>query len=152
MKRSPRNFPSTEENGLSRASVVIVEDFPAFRDFIHSMLRARPDLRVVAEVSDGPEAVQKAVELRPDLILMDVGLPSMNGIEAARQIRKLSPESKIVFLSQESSSDVVEEALGTGACGYVVKAKAATHLLPTLEAVFFQKRLTAQNGELLEAD
>lgn len=152
MKNSPRNFLPSKENGLSRASVVIVEDFPAFREFIHSMLRARPDLRVVAEVTDGPEAVQKAVELRPDLILMDVGLPTMNGIEAARQIRKLSPESQIVFLSQESSSDVVEEALSTGACGYVVKAKAATQLLTILETVFFQERLPAQNGGLLEAD
>ena len=88
--------------------------FPPFRRFIRSTLGKKPGLRVVSEVSDGREAVQKAAELRPDLVLMDVGLPTMNGIEAARQIRKLSPESKIVFLSQESSADFVEEDFGAG--------------------------------------
>jgi len=99
------------------------------------MLGKSLDLRVIAEVSDGLEAVQKAAELKPDLILLDIGLPIINGIEAARQIRKLSPESKIVFVSQESSADVVEEALSTGAWGYVVKANAASQLLAVVEAV-----------------
>ena len=114
--------------------VLIVEDFPAFRRFICSLLGKRPSFRVVAEVSDGPEAVRKAAELRPDLILLDIGLPTMNGIETARQIRKLSPESKIVFLSQESSADIMEEALSTGACGYIVKTKSATEVLAILDA------------------
>jgi len=117
------------------ARILIVEDFRAFRRFICSMLGKSLDLRVIAEVSDGLEAVHKAAELKPDLILLDIGLPTINGIEAARQICKLSPESKIVFLSQESSADIVEEALSTGACGYVVKAKAATQLLAVVDAV-----------------
>jgi two-component system nitrate/nitrite response regulator NarL len=115
--------------------ILIVEDFPAFRRFICSMLRVSLHLRVIGEVSDGLEAVQKAAELKPDLILLDIGLPSMNGIEAARQIRKLSPESKIVFLSQETSADVVKEALSTGAWGYVVKTRAASQLLAVVAAV-----------------
>jgi len=78
------------------------------------MLDERPDLQIVCEVSDGLEAVNKAARLQPDLILLDVGLPSMNGIEASRRIRKLSPESKILFVSQESSADVVEEAFRLG--------------------------------------
>jgi DNA-binding NarL/FixJ family response regulator len=127
------------------STVLLVEDFKAFRRFVCSTLGKRPGLRVVAEVSDGPEAVQKATELRPDLILLDIGLPTMNGIEAARQIRKLSPESKIVFLSQESSADIVEEALSTGACGYVVKAKGATQLLAILDAVMLQGPLFTLN-------
>jgi DNA-binding NarL/FixJ family response regulator len=69
---------------------------------------------VIAEASDGLEAVHKAEHLQPGLILLDIGLPKLNGIEAARQIRKLCPESKIVFLSQESSADVIEEALNSG--------------------------------------
>jgi len=117
------------------ARILIVEDFPAFRRFICSTLGESLDLRVIAEVSDGLEAVQKAAELKPDLILLDIGLPSINGIEAARQIRKLSPESKIVFLSQETSADVVMEALSTGARGYVEKTKAASQLLAVVEAV-----------------
>jgi DNA-binding NarL/FixJ family response regulator len=125
------------------ARVLIVEDFPPFRQFICSMLRERLDLRVIAEVSDGPEAVQKAAELKPDLILLDIGLPTMNGIEVARQIRKLSPASQIVFLTQESSADVVEEALSTGACGYVVKARAAGQLIAVVDAVRLQGSLLA---------
>jgi DNA-binding NarL/FixJ family response regulator len=93
------------------------------------------DLQVIGEVSDGLQVVQKTAELQPDLILMDIGLPSVNGIEAARQIRKLVPELKIIFLTQESSADVVQEALSLGAQGYVVKAMAASKLLAAVEAV-----------------
>jgi DNA-binding NarL/FixJ family response regulator len=91
-------------------------------------------LQLIVEVSDGLEAVQKAVELKPDLILLDIGLPTMSGIEVARRIRKLVPACRIVFLSQESSAEVVEEALSTGASGYVVKARAASQLLAAVGA------------------
>src|ERR1700676_299756 len=101
--------------------VLVVEDFAPFRQFVTSTLGKAPDVDVICEVSDGLEAVQKAVELKPDLILLDIGLPKLNGIETARRIRKLVPESKILFLSQESSPDVVEAALSTGAQGYVCK-------------------------------
>ena len=94
-----------------------------------------PALQIVGETSDGLEAVHKAEELQPDLIVLDIGLPTLNGIEAARRIRKLSPESKIVFISQESSADVVQEALALGALGYVVKAHAGSELLAAVEAV-----------------
>lgn len=103
--------------------MLVVEDFPAFRRFITSTLGARRDLLIIGVASDGPEGVQKAVELKPDLVLLDIGLPTMNGIEAARQIRQLVPAAKIVFLSQESSADVIQLALSTGALGYVVKSK-----------------------------
>jgi CheY-like chemotaxis protein len=99
--------------------VLIAEDFPPYRQFVCSTLAKRPELQVIAEVSDGLEAVQKAVELKPDLILLDIGLPTMNGIEAARRIRALVPNAKIIFLSQETSAEVVEEALSTGARAYV---------------------------------
>jgi DNA-binding NarL/FixJ family response regulator len=92
-------------------------------------------LQIVGEVSDGLEAIQKAVELHPDLIVLDIGLPSLNGIETARQIRKLVPESKIIFLTQESSPDVVQEALSLGARGYVAKTKAHVDLFAAVEAV-----------------
>jgi len=123
--------------GLSRAAavrVLVVEDFAAFRRFICLTLGNSPDLRVIGEASDGLEALQMAVELRPDLILLDIGLPSLNGIEVARQMRSLVPESKIIFLSQESSPDMIEGALNTGARGYVVKAQAESQLLATIDA------------------
>jgi len=89
----------------------------------------------VGEASDGLEAVHKAEVLQPDLTLLDIGLPGLNGIEAARQIRKCALNSRILFLSQEISSDIVQEALSTGAQGYVVKADAGGELLTAIEAV-----------------
>jgi DNA-binding NarL/FixJ family response regulator len=125
---------------MSLLRVLVVEDFAPFRRFICSTLEKRCDLKVVCEVSDGLEAVQKAEELNPDLILLDIGLPTLNGMEAARRIRKLAPESKIIFLSQESSTDVIQEALSLGAWGYVVKTRAASEILPAVEAVISEKQ------------
>jgi DNA-binding NarL/FixJ family response regulator len=119
----------------SSVRVLVVEDYAPFRRFICSTLRKRPELEIVEEIADGLEAVQKAQELQPDLIVLDIGLPSLNGIDAARRIRKLSPQSKIMFVSQESSADVVQEALAIGALGYVVKAHAGSELLAAVEAV-----------------
>jgi DNA-binding NarL/FixJ family response regulator len=124
--------------GLSRPAavrVLVVEDFAAFRQFICLTLGNSPDFRVIGEASDGLEALQMAVELRPDLILLDIGLPSLNGIEVARQMRSLVPESKIIFLTIESSADMVQEALSVGARGYVVKTMAESELLTAMEAV-----------------
>ena len=120
--------------GVSSVRILIVEDFPPLRQFICSMLGERNDLQIIGEAADGVEAVQKAVELKPDLILMDIGLPSLNGLEAARRILELVPESKIIFLSQESSSEVMQEALSLGARGYVVKIKATNELMPAIDA------------------
>jgi DNA-binding NarL/FixJ family response regulator len=115
--------------------VLVVEDFEPFRRFICSTLANNQDLQVVCEVSDGQAAVLKARELKPDLILLDIGLPMLNGIAAARQIRKLCPESKIIFVTQESSDEIVQEALKLGVRGYVAKTKAGSDLLPAVEAV-----------------
>lgn len=120
---------------MSSIRVLVVEDFEPFRRFLCSLLEKRSELQVVAEVSDGLEAVAKADQLQPDLILLDIGLPGLNGIEAARRIRELSPESKILFLSQESSADMIEEALSLGAMGYVIKAHAGSELMVAVEAV-----------------
>jgi DNA-binding NarL/FixJ family response regulator len=149
-ERSLHPFPDTvnahfdwRKAGFGMSSVLVVEDFEPFRRFVCSMLRKTPELQVVCEVSDGLEAVQKAEELKPDLILLDIGLPTLNGIEAARQIRKLAPESKILFLSQESSADVVQEALNLGALGYVVKAHVGSDLLDAVEAVILGERFVS---------
>ncbi len=117
------------------ARVLLVDDFAPWRDRVLEKLRENHNLRVIGVASDGLEAVQKAEELQPDLILLDIGLPSLNGIEVARQIRKLSPKSKILFASQESSADVVQGALGTGAQGYVLKSDAGRELLEGVNAV-----------------
>ncbi len=123
--------------------VLVVDDFEPWRHFVSSIILMKPELLVVGEASDGPEAVQKAAELKPDLILLDIGLPTLNGIEAARQIRKLVPESKIIFLTQETSADLVQEALSLGARGYVVKANVASDLLAAVEAVLAGKQFVS---------
>ena len=127
--------------------VLVVEDYEPFRRFVCSTLGKRPELRVIGEASDGLEAVHKADELEPDLILLDVGLPTLNGIEAARRIRKVSPKSKILFLSQESSADVGQEALSLGAWGYVLKARAGNDLLAAVEAVLLGEHFESGTQE-----
>ncbi len=97
-------------------------------------------MQVICEASDGLEAVQKAAELQPDLILLDIGLPELDGIEAAQQIRRLSPNSRILFLSQESSVIFVQKSLDVGACGYIMKADAAKELIPAVSAVIRGER------------
>jgi DNA-binding NarL/FixJ family response regulator len=123
--------------------ILLGEDFEPWCRFVDSLLQEKPEWRIVGETSDGLEAVQKAKELRPDLILLDIGLPKLNGIEAARQIRKLTPESRIIFVSQESSADVVAEALSFGAQGYVLKIRARGDLLIAMEAVLEGKRFVS---------
>jgi two-component system nitrate/nitrite response regulator NarL len=113
--------------------ILVVEDFEPFRQFIRSTLRKSPELQLVGVLSDGRAAVENAEQLRPDLILLDIGLPTMSGIEAARRIRKLVPESKIIFVSQQSAPEIVEEALSLGAQGYVLKARISTDLLAAVE-------------------
>lgn len=81
----------------SRVRVLVVEDFEPFRRFVCSTLGQQPNFQVICEVSDGLEAVDKAEELQPTLIVLDIGLPRLSGIEAARRIRNLSPNSKILF-------------------------------------------------------
>ncbi len=124
--------------------VLVVEDFGGWRDCIVEKLRENPRLRVVDFASDGLEAVWKAAEVRPDLILLDISLPSLRGIEAARQIRKLVPESKIIFLTTETSATVAQEALSLGAEGYVLKIYADSDLLNAVEAVLSGKRFVSQ--------
>ena len=133
------------ENLLSSIRILVVDDYEGWRRQICLLLQARPELQVICEASDGLEAVQRAEELKPDLIVLDIGLPTLNGIEAARRIRKLAPESKILFLSQESSAGVVQEGLRLGVLGYVVKARAGAELLAAVEAVLRGRRFVSSN-------
>jgi len=115
--------------------ILLVDDFEPWRRQVCSILADRPELRVVAETSDGLEAVRKAEEVKPDLILLDIGLPSLDGVEAAKRIRVVAPGTKVIFLTQNSDKAIVEAALSTGARGYVLKAGAARELLSAVAAV-----------------
>jgi DNA-binding NarL/FixJ family response regulator len=112
----------------------VVDDFAAWRRFIIAKLSENQNMRIVGVASDGLEAVLKAEELQPDVILLDVGLPTMNGIEAARRICKVAPKSKILFLSQEIDVDVARVALSDGH-GYLVKSDSGNELFAAIEAV-----------------
>jgi DNA-binding NarL/FixJ family response regulator len=135
----------------STIRVLVVDDYEPFRRYVCRMLGERQDTRVIGEASDGLDAIRKAEELQPDLIVLDIGLPSLNGIEAARRIRKLCPDCKILFLSQESSVAVAQEAFDLGAMAYIVKTHAAGELSAAVEAVcqgrlFVSKGLLSHNG------
>jgi len=115
--------------------ILMVDDYKDWRCKVRVLLQTRPEWQVICEVSDGPEAVQKAEELKPDLILLDIGLPTLNGIEVARRIRRLSFNPRIIFLSADNSLDTVHVAMDTGAQGYVYKPHAQNDLLAAIDAV-----------------
>jgi DNA-binding NarL/FixJ family response regulator len=119
----------------SRIRTLVVEDHKAFLDFITATARNCASVEVIGEVQDGFSAVQRAAQLQPDLILLDIGLPGLNGIDAARRIRSVSPDSRIIFVTQESSPDIVEAAFTLGAWGYVMKIHAGVELPLALNAV-----------------
>src|SRR6266540_1876657 len=102
--------------------IMIVDDHEAARRGIRSVLSRSPRLDLVGEATDGEGAVKKAQELRPDVILLDITLPGINGIQAATKIRAVSPESRIIFVSQHDSMQTARNALSVGAHGYVVKS------------------------------
>lgn len=117
---------------MTSVRVLLVDDFEPIRRLIPTILRT-PTFEIIGEASNGLEAVQKATELQPDLILLDIGLPQLNGIEVAKRISEVAPYSKILFVSQETSFEVVEVALSLG--GYVSKSCIQTDLLPAIESV-----------------
>jgi DNA-binding NarL/FixJ family response regulator len=132
---------------LSSIRILIADDFQDWRRQVHSLLQTRPAWQVIAEASDGSEAVQKAEELKPDLVLLDIGLPNLNGIEAARRIRQRSPNSKIIFLTQNSELDIVRAALSAGALGYVRKIDSRRELPPAMDAVLRGEQfISSSNG------
>jgi DNA-binding NarL/FixJ family response regulator len=139
------------DRGASPVRVLVVDDYKEFRKLVCLILGKSQKLQVVGEASDGSEAVSKAVELKPDLILLDIDLPKLSGIDAARQIRERAPDSKIIFMSGESRAGLGRAALAnTSAWGYVLKLKAGGDLLAAVEAVllnrqFVSKELSAHN-------
>jgi len=134
----------TRIDGAKSVRVLVVDDYLRWRQFVCRALLARPTWQVIGQVSDGLEAVQKAEDLQPDLIVLDIGLPTINGLEAARRIRIAAPDSKILFLSENSSLEIAEEAFRTGAAGYVVKSMAGQELLPALDAILQEDRFVSR--------
>jgi DNA-binding NarL/FixJ family response regulator len=132
---------------VSSFRILLVEDFEPFRRFVRLALELRAEFNVVDEATDGLEAIQKAKHLQPDLILLDLRLPTMSGMEAATQIRIVAPDAKLLFVSLESSSAVVQEAFRVGARGYVNKLQVDNDLIPAIEAVLAGKLFVSGNLE-----
>jgi DNA-binding NarL/FixJ family response regulator len=118
-----------------RLKILVVDDHEPFRRFVCAELQRRTEPQTIAQAADGLEAVQKVETLRPDLVVLDIGLPSIDGLEAARRMRRLSPGIRILFVSVDAVPGVILEALRLGARGYVLKPRASRDLLPAVEAV-----------------
>jgi len=129
---------------LAPIRILVVEDFEPWRHSVCSMLSAHAESRLVGEVADGLAAVQEARELKPDLVLLDIGLPGLNGIEAAKRICQAAPGTKILFLTVNTEEDVVRAALSSGGQGYVLKTDAGSELWPAVEAVLEGKRYVSK--------
>ena len=128
--------------------VLVVEDYEPFRRFVCSALQQRAAEFDLTEASDGLDAVQKAVTFEPDLILLDIGLPHLNGFEVAKQIRSLVPDTRILFVSQESSLEVIQEAFRVGGQGYVQKSRAQSDLMAAIDAVLAGERFVSNGLEV----
>jgi DNA-binding NarL/FixJ family response regulator len=116
--------------------ILLVDDFASWRSYVASVLQQRECFEVVGEAADGQEAIEKATELQPDLILMGIAMPKLNGIEAAKRIRDRAANSKIVFISLEISDELAEAAVAVGAQAYIAKREIRAKLLPTIDRLF----------------
>lgn len=117
-----------------RLRILIADDFPDWRKEIRAILSSRPEWEIIFEACDGLEAFEKAVELRPDVVVLDIGMPVMNGLQAAIKIREQSPGSHIVFVTQTRDHLLMEAAREVGAAGYILKTDVAAELVTLISA------------------
>jgi DNA-binding NarL/FixJ family response regulator len=128
---------------VSQVQILVVDNCQQWRETLRSMLEAIPGYQVVAEAGDALEAIQKAAQLHPEIVLLDIGMPILNGIEAASRIRRASPDTKIVFVTQENDRDIRTAALATGAEGYLLKSRVVFDLIPAVDALAHDADSTA---------
>ena len=134
------NHSNRQVDSSASVSVLVVDDHERWRETVHRLLNHRPNVKIVGHAADAVRATQLAAELQPQLILLDIGMPGMSGIEAARHIFLVAPQTKIIFVTQDNNADVVEHALGTGAHGYVLKTDTGRELPNAIEAVLQNQR------------
>ena len=120
---------------MTKIHILLADDKPILLAGLKMMLNAQPDMEVVGEAPDGRQAIAETQRLQPDIILMDITMPEMNGIEATRHIKKLVPESKILILTMHEHDEYVFQALRAGASGYMLKEAADTELISALHVI-----------------
>ncbi len=117
-----------------RIRVLLVDDHAMFREGVRSLLEGEPDLEVVGEVEDGRQAVQTALDLAPDVVLMDITMPNLDGVEATRQIHSGNPEIKVLVLTMHDNEDVFFRSISAGASGYVLKRSGGLELMGAIRS------------------
>ncbi len=120
---------------MTKIHILLADDHTILRAGLKMMLNAQPDMEIVGEASDGRQAIIETQRLQPDIILMDITMPEMNGIEATRHIKKLVPESRILILTMHEHDEYVFQALRAGASGYMLKEAADTELISALHII-----------------
>lgn len=125
--------------------ILVVDDHPVVRHGLKTLLKGRPEWEIVDEAGDGVEAVEKVDRLKPDVVVLDVSMPRMNGLDACRLIRQNAPKSEVLIVTQHDSPQMMREALSAGARGYIVKTNAARDLLAAVEAVSEHRPFTSLN-------
>lgn len=131
---------------MSVIQILLVDDFVPWQFFVLEMFESDADFKIIGTANDGLEAVQKATEAQPDVILMDISLPKLNGFEAAQHIRILSPGSRILFLTEHRGSDFIEAAFEAGGLGYVLKCAANSDLIAGIRAVLSGQRFVSRGA------
>ena len=119
--------------------ILVADDHEVVRKGLVSLLQAQPEWQVCGEAGDGREAVEKALQLKPDVVILDIGMPSLNGLEATRQILKANPQARVLILTLHDSDQVVREVLNAGARGFLLKSDAARDLVAAVEALRHDK-------------
>jgi len=120
---------------MNKLRILLTDDHTLFRQGLRTLLEAQYDMEVVGEAQEGDEAVARAAELQPDLVLMDIGMPGMPSFEAVRRIRKQRPETKVVMLSMYDDEDYLQQSLEAGGSGYLLKDSPADQLISALREV-----------------
>ena len=121
---------------MGKIRILVVDDHAILRDGIRALLSLHNDFEIVGEASEGKEAIEKARELSPDVIIMDIAMPGMDGLEATRRIRKKSPRVKVLVLTQHDNREYVVSAIKAGATGYVPKRALGSELVSAIRAVY----------------
>jgi DNA-binding NarL/FixJ family response regulator len=140
------------KNRLPSIRILVVEDHVLVRQNLCTLLKAQPDMQVIAEATDGLEAVRKAEEFQPDLVLLDIGLPELSGLHATGLIKKAAPKAEILVVTQYEEQFFARHAFAAGALGFLTKTQATAELIPAVRQVFAGKRFVSRKSQLESKD